>query len=423
MNFEKFYTEFQAAKAVHDLERMSNFIAQATDYYCEFIKAGKKNEIPSDLMGIVKHLGILVYNVMNLLGSGKGDKAIAYLATINKINSNSFDFFFYLRYLLGRALYLMGNYSSAITAFAGYEERRTKEWNAVDADELSLFYRANSLAMLGDFNSAAQLYEQILTIKADFPEVKNNIELVLRGTNENLNLEVKSLWNFPYWRDVPIFINSRDRLGVTKKLIDWLLAAGYRKLIVLDNASTYPPLLEYYSALERDSRIKIIRLGKNLGFKALWLSGILEQLKISTPYIYTDPDVLPIEDCLKDFVKQLMKFLDSNHELRKVGLGLVYDDITFFGKDAAQAVQRNFYEGTQIGDDVYYAQIDTTFALYSNVRHYSLRFSLRTTGDLRAYHLPWYFDYDNLPADERYYLEHADKNSVTTVKKFLEVKS
>ena len=192
MNFEKFYTEFQAAKAVHDLERMSNFIAQATDYYCEFIKAGKKNEIPSDLMGIVKHLGILVYNVMNLLGSGKGDKAIAYLATINKINSNSFDFFFYLRYLLGRALYLMGNYSSAITAFAGYEERRTKEWNAVDADELSLFYRANSLAMLGDFNSAAQLYEQILTIKADFPEVKNNIELVLRGTNENLNLEVKS---------------------------------------------------------------------------------------------------------------------------------------------------------------------------------------------------------------------------------------
>ena len=202
-----------------------------------------------------------------------------------------------------------------------------------------------------------------------------------------------------------------------------MLAAGYRKLIVLDNASTYPPLLEYYSALERDSRIKIIRLGKNLGFKALWLSGILEQLKISTPYIYTDPDVLPIEDCLKDFVKQLMKFLDSNHELRKVGLGLVYDDITFFGKDAAQAVQRNFYEGTQIGDDVYYAQIDTTFALYSNVRHYSLRFSLRTTGDLRAYHLPWYFDYDNLPADERYYLEHADKNSVTTVKKFLEVKS
>lgn len=353
MNFEKFYTEFQAAKAVHDLERMSNFIAQATDYYCEFIKAGKKNEIPSDLMGIVKHLGILVYNVMNLLGSDKGDKAIAYLATINKINSNSFDFFFYLRYLLGRALYLMGNYSSAITAFAGYEERRTKEWKAVDADELSLFYRANSLAMLGDFNSAAQLYEQILTIKSDFPEVKNNIELVLRGTNESLNLEVKSLWNFPYWRDVPIFINSRDRLGVTKKLIDWLLAAGYRKLIVLDNASTYPPLLEYYSALERDSRIKIIRLGKNLGFKALWLSGILEQLKISTPYIYTDPDVLPIEDCPKDFVKRFMQILNSNHELRKVGLGLVYDDITFFGKDAAQAVQRNFYEGTQIGDDVY----------------------------------------------------------------------
>lgn len=38
--------------------------------------------------------------------------------------------------------------------------------------------------------------------------------------------------------------------------------------------------------------------------------------------------------------------------------------------------------------------------------------TLRTTGNLRAYHLPWYYDYDNLPEDERYYMEQDDKNSV-----------
>lgn len=204
-----------------------------------------------------------------------------------------------------------------------------------------------------------------------------------------------------------------------KKLIDWLLDAGYRKLIVLDNASTYPPLLKYYSELEKDSRIKIIRFGKNLGFKALWLSGVLEELKISTPYVYTDPDILPIETCPKDFVKTLMKLLNANHELRKVGLGIVYDDITFFDSERCKAHEKNFYEGSRVGKNLFYANIDTTFALYSNVRHYNMRFSLRTTGDLRAYHLPWYFDYDNLPEDEKYYLEHADKNSVTSVKKFL----
>ena len=67
------------------------------------------------------------------------------------------------------------------------------------------------------------------------------------------------------------------RLGVMQRLIDWLLNAGYRNVIILDNASTYPPLLEYYAALERDSRLRIILLGKNLGFKALWLSNTLER--------------------------------------------------------------------------------------------------------------------------------------------------
>ena len=102
-----------------------------------------------------------------------------------------------------------------------------------------------------------------------------------------------------------------------------------------------------------------------------------------------------------------MEIFDDNRELRKVGFGFVWDDITFFGKDLAQRTQRNFYEGTQDGDEMYFAAIDTTFALYSNVRHYNVRFSVRTTGDLQAYHLPWYFDYDNLPDDEKYYVEQA----------------
>ena len=114
-----------------------------------------------------------------------------------------------------------------------------------------------------------------------------------------------------------------------------------------------------------------------------------------------------------------MKILDSNHEVRKVGLGLIWEDITFSDKEQTQILESNFYNGTQIGENLYYAQVDTTFALYSNVRHYSLRFSLRTTDNLTAYHLPWYFDYDNLPEVEEYYMNHADKNSVTSVKKFL----
>ncbi len=413
MDFQKIYEEFKEAEAKHDLEKMSEIISQVNEHCSELARIGKANEISNEAYIIKSYINIFVFEIMQLLSAGKGDKATIYLLSINKFSNQSFNLFFYLRYLFGKALYQTGDYQTAEKIFCRYEEARAEEFG--DFDELSIFYRANCCALLGYFDLAAALYEFILKFKANFPEVKKNLDIVRQGTNKNLVREVKSLWKFPGWRDVPIFINARDRLGVLKKLIDWLLDAGYRNLIILDNNSTYPPLLEYYFALQKDSRIKIVQLGKNLGYKALWLSGILEKMKISTPYVYTDPDVLPIERCPKNFVKKLMEILNSNHEIRKVGLGLVWEDITFFDKEETQRRESNFYAGSQIGDNLFYAQVDTTFALYSNVRHYSLRFSLRTTGNLMAYHLPWYFDYDNLPDDEKYYMQHADKNSVTSI--------
>ena len=417
MDYKKIYDEFKAAYSKHDLEKACSIIAQVKEQNIGLIQAKRWEEIPNIAMHIIYHIEFLIYHAMQLLNDGKGEKAMFYLITVNKISERSFINFFYCQYLLGRALYLTGDYRTAEKIFYRYEETRAEQWG--DFDELSLFYRANCCALLGEFNVAIKLYELILKIKANFPEAKKNLKLVQSGTNKNLVREVKSLWKFPGWRDVPIFIIARDRLGIMKKLIDWLLDAGYRNLIILDNASTYSPLLEYYSALEKNSRVKIVRLGKNLGYKALWLSGILEQMKISTPYVYTDPDVLPIESCPKNFVKRLMEILDANHELRKVGLGLVWEDVTFFDRDKTLQRESNFYNGTQVGENLHYAQVDTTFALYSNVRHYNLRFSMRTTGNLMAYHLPWYFDYNNLPDDEKYYMEHADKNSITTVKNFL----
>lgn len=418
MDIEKIYADFTEARAANNLGKTAAIIAQVIEYGNALAQAGRSNEIPPQAIHIAAHVRVLIYCATKLLSDGDAERAKNYLLMLSRNDAAGFMKFFHMLYLFGKALYATGYHLQAAKIFDRYEKIRASNWS--DVDELSLFYRANCLALLGDCDAAARLYEQILAIKADFPEARRNLERVLRGDNKNLALEVKSLWKFPAWRDVPIFINARDRLSVMQRLIDWLLGAGYRKLIVLDNDSTYPPLIEYYTALERDSRVKVIRLEKNFGFKALWLSGVLESLKIATPYIYTDPDVLPIERCPKNFVKRLMKILGDNREVRKVGLGLVYDDITFFDKDAVQRTEAELYAGTKVGDNLHFAQVDTTFALYSNVRHYSLRFSLRTTGNLRAYHLPWYFDYDNLPEDERYYLEHADKFSVTTVKNFLE---
>ena len=412
MDFDKIFSDFDAAREVHDLETISDIIKRVTEHCNSLAQSGRADEIPTVANEIAAHVNIMIYFVMKLLSDGDASKAKHYLGEPNTVNLGFDDGFFFLYYLFGRMFYLSGDFTRAEKFFTRYEELRTKKF--ADVDELSLFYRANCLALTGNFHAATEIYEQILLIRANFTEVKRNLELVRRSNVDDLIRELSSLWHFPNWRDVPIFINARDRLGVMKRMINWLLDAGYRKLIILDNRSTYPPLLKYYSELDRDSRVKVIRLEKNFGYKALWLSGVLERLKIATPYVYTDPDLLPVEDCPKDFVRRFMEILDDNHELRKVGFGLVWDDITFFGKERAQRTQRNFYEGTQVGDEMYFAAIDTTFALYSNVRHYTVRFSVRTTGDLQAYHLPWYFDYDNLPPDEKYYVEHAENSSSVT---------
>lgn len=249
MDFQKIYEEFKAAEAKNDLKKMSEIISQVNEHCSELARTGKANEIPNEAYIIKSYVNILIFEIMQLLSAGKGDKATIYLLSINKFSNQSFNLFFYLRYLFGRALYQTGDYETAEKIFYRYEETRTEQFGGFD--ELSMFYRANCCALLGYFNVAAQLYEFILKIKANFSEAKKNLKFVQSGTNKNLVREVKSLWKFPGWRDVPIFINARDRLGVMKRLIDWLLDAGYRNLIILDNNSTYPPLLEYYNNIER----------------------------------------------------------------------------------------------------------------------------------------------------------------------------
>ncbi|HWA33283.1 MAG TPA: hypothetical protein VG737_04090, partial [Cyclobacteriaceae bacterium] len=46
--------------------------------------------------------------------------------------------------------------------------------------------------------------------------------------------------------DIPIIINNFNRLTFPVLLIQFLEKCGYNKIVILDNYSTYPPLLEYY---------------------------------------------------------------------------------------------------------------------------------------------------------------------------------
>jgi len=175
-----------------------------------------------------------------------------------------------------------------------------------------------------------------------------------------------------------------------------LAAAGHERIILLDNASTYPPLLEWY---KRDCPHTVVRLGRNLGKLALWKAG----LEPSEPFVYTDPDVVPTEDCPPDLVERLAHLL-ARHPVPKVGPGLFLDDVppSLRSLSWERGPQIN---GREIEPGARLSLIDTTFALYRPGIRFNLE-AIRTDHPYQARHLSWYREKN--PTDEdRFYLQHA----------------
>lgn len=332
----------------------------------------------------------------------------------------------FLYQLMGEMQMASGNDDEAEACFHKYRDRFP---NIAGENEAVFFHLGNICAHKGDLPQALAYYRESLRIRKYYPEVFVNIALLAgqlgdydMGRQLPLNEEVGKLLEKREFQErrrreipetdpwqIPIFINARDRLGCLRQLVDWLRQAGYGKIYILDNASTYPPLLDYYGTLEKQG-VWVLKLRQNLGHTALWRSGILERLDIRTPYIYTDPDILPLEECPKDFVVELLGLLRKYPWLEKAGLGLYYEDINYFDAVAKQAWEKQFYH-VQVEKDVYFAPVDTTMALYRDARHYCIEEAVRTGGRFMCRHLPWYYDYERLPEDEEYYLEHANESS------------
>lgn len=206
------------------------------------------------------------------------------------------------------------------------------------------------------------------------------------------------------WRSTPILINSRDRVSHLRKLVEWLQAAGYTNLAIVDNASTYGPLLDYFAAIERE--VIVYRLDRNYGHGALWRSGI-SSLIGGVPFVYTDGDVLPVEECPYDVVLHLHRLLRMHPWVSKAGLGIRIDDLpnTYEHKLKVLAWESRFW-GQQLPGNCYSAPIDTTFALYPAGAWHRLE-AVRSGLPYLVRHLPWYRDSSRIEPEDQYYADHA----------------
>lgn len=177
------------------------------------------------------------------------------------------------------------------------------------------------------------------------------------------------------------------------------------EILILDNGSTYPPLLAWYA----ECPYHIIRM-PNIGHTAAWQPNVQKEIRTDF-YVVTDPD-LDLSGLPQDTLNHLRAMLLKHPEQGKIGLSLEIDDYTpdlpFYPINAH--VEASYWQAPLLEPGLRRAPVDTTFAIYHKRIMSEYRIcGCRTERPYTARHLPWYV---RDPDEEfTYYLLHANDSS------------
>jgi hypothetical protein len=216
-------------------------------------------------------------------------------------------------------------------------------------------------------------------LKSRFRRVETALSGYLYSTYQDLARPRRDV------REIPVVINNFNRLESLRALIAWLESAGMKNIVVIDNGSTFPPLLSYYSTLCHE----VVREA-NLGPLALWACTSLWRRVRNDYYIYSDSDVVPDACCPAATIQFLFDTLRRHPLIEKVGLGLRIDDLPDHYANKADVIRwEQRYWKRPVSAYLYKAKVDTTFAMYRprTMGGWWLR-SLRTGKPYVARHIP-----------------------------------
>src|SRR5690606_19323677 len=122
---------------------------------------------------------------------------------------------------------------------------------------------------------------------------------------------------------IPIFLIAFNRLEALQLLVSWLERAGYTNIHIIDNDSTYPPLLTYLATCPHT----VHRMDKNYGHLVLWDSGRFDDIIGHQNFVLSDCDILPDESCPQNVEERLAAVLERYPNFTKTGLSLRIDDL------------------------------------------------------------------------------------------------
>lgn len=212
-------------------------------------------------------------------------------------------------------------------------------------------------------------------------------------------------------KEINVFIIAFNRLKYLIQLVTWLEKAGFEKIHIVDNASTYPPLLNYL----KKTKHSVHHLDKNYGHLAVWECGKFKNIIDKEYYIVTDFDILPIEKCPLNVTEYFRNILDKYPKFTKVGFSLKIDDIPneYNYKDNVIEWEGQFWKD-KIAEGLFNASIDTTFALYRpRIYPHQKKWwkSIRTDYPYISRHLPWYENSSQVDEEDVYYQKNIKNKS------------
>lgn len=218
--------------------------------------------------------------------------------------------------------------------------------------------------------------------------------------------------------EIPIIIINYNQLFYLKILIDSLISRGYHNIIIIDNNSNYLPLLKYYKELDL-TKITLEKQTDNLGHMVFFKKKeLFTKYANNGYYILTDADIVPNENLPNDFVFQLIEIMELYHyNIAKVGFALKVDDIPEFYPLKKQVMKWEYqYWQDKIDENLYRADIDTTFALYKPFYRrgfFQNNFfsGIRVAGDFCAKHGGWYLNPTNMSEEQNHYFKTLESSA------------
>jgi hypothetical protein len=207
---------------------------------------------------------------------------------------------------------------------------------------------------------------------------------------------------------VKVLLINRNLLTTLQYTLNFLRKEPRVEIHILDQKSTYPPLLEFYKTISEK-----VHYSENEGPYSAWHHRYNHLRK--NYFIVADTDC--IYDNVPDDWLDVMLHAINQPGSPKIGFSLEIEDLpnTDIGKQAYKHESKYWENKIDLGWD---AHVDTTFALYRANMAFSYD-AIRLDRPYCIKHAPWYLDKSCIPEEWRYYLDNANGLSTwgTRIKK------